>query len=645
MTNQAQLSLKIVDPGVDPSAPNFSPSSWPPRPDSPVTLDESKKVLSRYADPVWDITHHCQQVYRLHFRDAPGNPRSKVTPENGALYRLCLAWWWWGPHAVSKARELEARFRALRPIFEICSASNVTADRFHRFPKLIAIYKKRLKSSQARTAIRLLHDIFEAREEIGFFLMTREQIAELYREMPAHTKIQTPYIPPRIWQHLANRTHEVITEFLAHSDDFASLYWANVEVRTGKVPTGSTRAEDYASVARSMDRWLLDHRAERRPVNRISAYASLVSLCCHVQIVMYSLMRVDEAWRLPRDCFITERDSVGELICSVRGDSTKTVSDPDARWIVAESTSIAISVAGKIADLRLRAGQATGLLGTEADSSKAPLFPRSYEPWGGASGKRSAHILAVRPPTQELKRELCRYKILDEDELIITDEDMRISRLLNPMANPITISVGKPWSFAWHQLRRTGAVNMHSSGLVSDASIQYQLKHASVAMSRYYGRGHYLLSSNLNKMAKEEYVRTMYEMLAHDFAKLREETFLSPYGNEHKTRILNLSSLQDHRTLLREAKKGAISYREHLLGGCANPSPCDKGGFESVAACGGNGKPCEWLLYDKRKLPKYKQLLRDIKDRQKNAVLGEPLHEALDGQAKDVRAAINACKV
>lgn len=641
---QSSFFLKFLSPGIDDNAPNFRLREWPPTAEQPVTLDSDGFVLNRYSDSTWDISHHCNRAYRLHFRDAAHLRVQKVSPENGALFRLCLAWWWWGPHAVSRARELEARFRALRPIFELCTQHRISADRFHRFPKLIALYKAALKPSQAATAVRLLHDVFEARNDLGFILATREQIAELIVEIPTHVKVQTPYVPPRIWQLLAIRTNEIIEEFHEHSDEFSKVFLANVHARISNGAAASTPINEYSGVVRAMRRWLNDHCDGRFPVNTISAYASLVSLCCHVQIVLYSLMRVEEAWCLPLDCFITGKDSTGELVFSVRGDSTKTVLDGDARWIVAESVGSAVSAAQKIARLRLKAGQATGVLGPDADAADAPLFPRSYEPWSTGSGRSLAPFLKIRHAAQELNRELRRYKIFADNELMITDEDFEISRLMNPMINPEIFAVGKRWPLAWHQLRRTGAVNMHASGLVSDASIQYELKHTHAAMSRYYGRGHHLLSGNLNYKTKQDYLRTMYEMLARGFASLRNDTYVSPYGSEHKRRILSMTSAREHTQLLKEAKKGTIAYREHLLGGCTNPLPCDKGGFESVAACGSEGSPCEWLLYDKRRLPRYRELLGDIESRVRNATPGEPLHNALTVQERAVRAAIKICE-
>ncbi|TXG95578.1 MAG: hypothetical protein E6R08_11385 [Nevskiaceae bacterium] len=506
------------------------------------------------------------------------------------------------------------------------------------------MFRDELKPSRAKTAIRLLHDIYEARGHLGFFLLTREQIASLASEVPAHTRIQTPYIPPRIWQLLSKRVSEVTDSFLAAQSQFEEVFKANVELATTGCSSSSSNIQDYPLVVQCLDRWL-KRRGERGwGQMSLSGYASLVSTCCLAQIVFYSLMRVDEAWCLPMDCFLEERDSLGEAIYSVRGDSTKTVQDNDARWIVSKSTYNAVAAARAIAKLRLYAGQITGVLGAEAELGTAPLFPRSFEPWTNGSGRPLARFLHVRPACQELNREIRRFNLMSDDELRITSDDMDTSRLLNPMADPEVFSVGKLWPLAWHQLRRTGAVNMHASGLVSDASIQYELKHAKVAMSRYYGRGHHLLSSGLSENAKGEFVRSMYEVLAIEFSRLRDSTYVSPYGDDHKMKIIALTSDLDHKRLLKEAKKGTVSYREHLLGGCANPLPCDKGGFESVAACGGMGKPCEWLLYDKKKLPKYRTLLGDINARLSKATPGEPLADALNGQADALSAAIKTCE-
>ncbi|NIJ69299.1 hypothetical protein FHY09_001741 [Xanthomonas sp. 60] len=244
---------------------------------------------------------------------------------------------------------------------------------------------------------------------------------------------------------------------------------------------------------------------------------------------------------------------------------------------------------------------------------------------------------------QELTRELARHpKLLPSSSMIITETDMVVSRHLNPMALATRIEAGLPWCLGWHQFRRTGAVNMLSSGMVSDLSLQYQLKHTGLTMSRYYGRGHLLLGARMNDSARSDYVRNIYLILAHEFSNLRSDKFVSPYGEQHKDRLISIVSVHDHKALVAAGKSGKIQYRQHLLGGCATPKPCSFGGFENVVACS-LLKPCEYLLYDKTRLEKFRHLLDDALRRLAAAAPDTPLHEALSGQVKALEIAINQC--
>jgi len=642
MKRPSILGMRVLSSVVAPESPNFAPSTWPPPFDFPVSIDSTGRILSRYGDLVWDLTPLGRRVKRLFFRDDPASSKSTIDVTNGELFRRCMAWWLWGPHAVTTASELETRFLLLRPIFELCTRRGICAERLHRFDKVIDELRQGVKPSQARTLVRLIHDIFEARAELGFFLLDRQQIAQFSTKIPEHRKAQTPYIPPRIWEHVANRTQQAIEDFLDHKDAFAEIFRSNLWRRErGKrsVPPDFSRHPALASV---IQRWLGQDR--HLAWKGISAYAGLVNLCALCQVTIYSLMRVEEAWSLPLNCLVLERDAMGEVVLSLKGNTSKTVKDSDARWIIAPCVEHAVKAASVIASLRLGAGRESGRLGPESEAPDAPLFPRSYEFW--RTGKISPHAgnIRVLPATQELGRELQRFPaILDPKVMVMTEADVTSSKLLNPTVKEDRIAVGKRWPLSWHQFRRTGAVNMLASGLVSDLSLQYQLKHAGLAMSRYYGRGHYLLSSRFNEGARAEYVKTMYETLAREFAKLGGDRFVSPYGPAHKANILQLISNRDHKQLISEARKGKVAYREHLLGGCANPAPCDKGGFENVQACGGN-RPCTFLLYDRERLPKYGRLLEDVVSRQAAAEPGSPLQNALSGQREAIEWAIAACE-
>ena len=163
-------------------------------------------------------------------------------------------------------------------------------------------------------------------------------------------------------------------------------------------------------------------------------------------------------------------------------------------------------------------------------------------------------------------------------------------------------------------------------------------------MSRYYGQGYYHLQFRLNESARGEYVRTMYELIAREFAALSSDRFVSPYGGERKQQILNVVSSGDRKQFLIAAKAGAIQYREHLLGGCTNPKPCPFGGADSLAPCGGNGKPCEHLLYDRLKLPSYWRLKKVISSRLVEVDKDSPLSESLSIQLHDIEEAIHVCQ-
>src|SRR5690606_16123319 len=99
---------------------------------------------------------------------------------------------------------------------------------------------------------------------------------------------------------------------------------------------------------------------------------------------------------------------------------------------------------------------------------------------------------------------------------------------------------GKPWRFTWHQLRRTGAVNVLASGDVSDSSLQFELKHLSRMMSLYYGRGN--SSLQLSDKARELLVSTQYETMGRALIDVQSNRFISPYGDEQKARLLGATA-------------------------------------------------------------------------------------------------------
>lgn len=302
-------------------------------------------------------------------------------------------------------------------------------------------------------------------------------------------------------------------------------------------------------------------------------------------LLNFSMMRIYEGWSLHTDCLEIEQDENFGSIYMLRGVTTKTIEDDDARWVTSPSAKVAVEVASCVARLRMIAAEANPEVPTTPDQLRnPPLVLRPYEPW--ANSKNVDHDLSIRPQYPSY-REMAKYhpRLFNLDELRITAADLQIARLITPDLDSEAHAVGRIWPLAWHQLRRTGAVNMQSSGLVSDASVQYQLKHATRAMSLYYGQGRAHVS--LNKSAQTEYVRTIYELLGKEVARLFADRFVSPYGADHKSQILKMIAPKDAAQLSIAARAGKVAWRENLLGGCTKRGPCEYGGVDNVVRCGG----------------------------------------------------------
>ncbi|HDQ4464497.1 TPA: hypothetical protein P9G65_004908 [Pseudomonas aeruginosa] len=182
---------------------------------------------------------------------------------------------------------------------------------------------------------------------------------------------------------------------------------------------------------------------------------------------------------------------------------------------------------------------------------------------------------------------------------------------------------------------------MQASGIVSDSSIQYQLKHITRGMSLYYGRGYSHL--RLNESTRNQYVKAMYEMLAHELNLLQSDRFISPYGQPRKDKILSLVNESDHKKLIDAAKAGKIAWRPTLLGGCTKKGHCEYSGFDNIArCCGGDGRPpCADALIDSSKIHVIEAFSTLIDERLTAALDGSPYKSALEAQKTAVHNALN----
>ena len=652
---------------------NFKPESWPPIPDFPVVIDAYGNVVSRYSDVRWDLSPWAAHTLTIHFGDGPGQG-GKVSPENAQLLRQIVAWWIWGEGAIRSARALVYRFETIKPLFVACTDSGILVTELNKYPKVIEslsnYYRKR-----GNRLIDCLHSLLISKDRLGFSILDENGISQLSSNLSNDDSTQTAYIPARIWGYQVSRLRECLDDFLFHQEkieacyDFClSAYAKNAggqlskafggiggdgpfrdsrvkgESRTGKVFYGSfTETAEEFGISELLDRWVLFNKASG--IRVLSTYLSLISSVGLAYLLNFSLMRVEEGSKLRADCYEVERDPLGEDIHMLKGVTTKTIEDSDARWIVSPTVEIALTAMSAVAFMRLKAAKENPYIELSKEDIVNPLLQSlQHEPWSSKapkfqSTKKYKKIRSYGDITKNLWP-----KLFDNKELEITETDLEMANRMTFGLDPGRYDVGKVWPLAWHQLRRTGAVNMLASGLVTEASLQYQLKHASRAMSQYYGKHYYRLKEPLSDDARAYYLREMYQSMVREFKALQSDQYMSPHGEKRKQKILAEISEKDHEQLLNAARAGSISYRQTFLGGCANSGlPCPMGGISNISSCMGfsNNTSCASVLLDKAKLPMIKKLKKVIVIQISDVAPDSPLYESLQAQLESAERAIH----
>ncbi|MCO6055890.1 hypothetical protein NG726_04310 [Pseudomonas sp. MOB-449] len=667
--------LNVETAYASPGDLNFLPDTWPPNPDFPICLAADGLVTARYGDDEWDLSPWAGHIMKLNFGKSKRKNSGYINPENSAIFKLVVAFWLFGPKPCKEIRTLKNQYENIKQVFLHCTKNGIKATELYKYPKVIESLSTSLWPSLSNRLTILLHNLWDNRGAAGFYILDASGIAKLQAFIPAHEKSQTAYIPPRIWLYQINRLKTFLDEFTFHQDSLLACAEYCLEAYAHNAggleaacstqlprnlkpfssdPNRTNRSSklnrlgDFSLTAEKfgilelLEKWCGDIR--HLSVASLSQYFSMATRIGKAYILNFTLMRIDEAFSLRSDCLKIERDKItNEDIYLLKGGTTKTVDDDEAYWITAPSSEIAVKVMALVSRFRTKCASYNRNINLSTEDIANPyLEVRPYEPWRRQA--RHDTNLEIRANEIPYNTFTDRHPTLfDEKELRIQESDLAGALLVTPTLDPAKFKLGSPWPLAWHQLRRTGAVNMSASGMVGDASIQYQLKHASRSMTRYYGSGFYHLEAGLNQEARAEYVRTMYEMIARNFLSFTSPDFVSPHGSKRKEQIVNFISSNDHKKLVNAAKSGSIVYREILLGACANTNPCPYGGIDYVGRCGGgDGSPaCLDLLIDKTKKPTILKLKSILLKRLKEADKDTPLYESIKFQLAATENTLN----
>jgi hypothetical protein len=681
------FTIKNEDSGITSDSPFFRLPSWPPPDNWPISVDSKGNAISTFGDHRWSLEPG--RYFGIDFVKASYNASSSkkkreevkqiIDPENVKLYKLCIAWFLWGDRRKIGPSGLQSYAYRIRALFVLCAKEGISAASISRYPRVIEQLADFLAPGTASEALSLFHELWCAREIIGFTLLTERNLEQLSAMLPEHETQQTPYIPPRIWLYQIEKLHAFLQDFIDHEEKIIAFYHFILEAyienhgspnalfstissknRSTKSPFNAAcesnhrgckylgtfleNAENFG-LAELLLRWGKENK--RHIVSTFGGYLAMASFVANKYIINFSGMRIEESKSLRADCLKVENDPMFGDIFMLCGETTKTIADDDARWITSPSVKIAINVMTTTAKLicETRSRNPFDQLSLE-DANNPHLLQSSIHPWC------IDRKLEARSDKANLNKGV-RYgawvdlypSLFDPKQLTITEEDIRIARLVTPTLDPDVYAVGNIWRFTDHQLRRTTAVNMSASDLVHDSSLQYQLKHLRRAQSLYYGQG--FSHVRLNQKYASEYLRTAFEMLRRKIIQLTNERYISPLGEQHKANSLSKVNAalfdepinkRDVLTIRNLTVRGDITWKPTFLGVCGSPDPCSYGGITNILHCGscGNG------LLDRERLPILMDFRRTLKERLSGADRGSPDFESIRLQLQALEGHINA---
>ncbi|PXX46933.1 hypothetical protein [Undibacterium pigrum] len=635
--NLNYLGLAISAPGVTPKSRSFRPPSWPPPKNWVCVEDKDGNPVSRYGDSVIDMTPWVGRTVTFNFGDGPQTQSNgvRIDAANADLLRVLFAWYFWGTRAPRAVATSMNSLKWLRSIIAVCSKEGIKASDLSRFPAVIDKVAASISASAFDVVIGALDRLRDAREVLGFELLDLAGIQRLKTLQPDHEPLQTVYIPPRIWTYIVNRVAECRNDFLSHQKQIEECFAFSVDAyenngaveyreKTGKshrnpfqaIPAVNHYADMtyYGSFADTAQRFGIKDVIEkwsgqitsRRGIVKMTNYFQLVQCAALIDVAAFSLMRVEEASNIRWNCLRWEDDPVNGRIPLIESETTKTDADSNAFWITSPSVEPSIVALQSIARMRLTSA------GRWQDGGNPKLITATLEPW--STGRKTTKRVETQPTLKSLAEVFQKFShLFGLQQLTITEDDLKIARAVCPKLDSERYQVGNLWPLAWHQFRRTGAVNMFASGGISDSSIQLQLKHLNRLMSLYYGRGNTAL--HLNDNARTLLVNAFYENMGRELASMLTNRYVSPYGEEHKAKLFAPANDGEPVNLVNEGDANHLAkiYRLHQIGGrltalgaCMKSGRCDDAdSFSSVASCAGDGdkKPCAHTLFNIERVP------------------------------------------
>lgn len=658
------MRLKLVMEHPPTKAENYELTQFPPSDDFPVCIDPEGKVLARFGDDRWPMTYWCGRICAFNFGQLSTSRAESWSSEQESFpFRTIMAFMMWCSPESIKPSTLFTRYGALKKVFVVCNDLGVSVTDVHKFPELVDKLIVAC-SDKVHHLVKVLRTIYDHRDTLGFMILNLKQIADLHVALKNLTSNQTPYIPKRISNLHLERSMELVNDFITHSDQFEQLFeeaWGGYLFNNGdpsrwgdqtrlfspysQRSTTVRKTVYYGSFSEAATRHGVDvvlkkwmcgpgKAFEDFKVGVLSRFFGSIALVGATCIASLTAMRKEEVNNLRADCFFTEDTDDGPAYF-LKGRTTKTIQDPEALWVTCQDTEKVVKAMASVCRIRMKCAVARGVKHDKSELTNPFLILRAYEPWGGHYSESGSDATSIRRGMAAATIEQQCPNFFPLGSTVITEEDFDEAVKINPGLDVERFAVGEPWSFAFHQFRRTLMVNSHMSGLVSPQSMQYQLKHLYQSMSIYYGRNGSHLA--VSQKTAEEYVSNFYESMARNAVELKSPDFVSLISPLHKERVTSFMEMKNLKQLVGMAKKRLFSIKETIMGICLNSEHCELGSADYVLGC----DQCVSGLACKQNLPKIQKTNDWIEIQLEDAKVDGPRRESLSAQHRFTQRLIN----
>jgi len=589
------INIATVDSPSMPDGGALDRGTQRPSQDFVVSRAKDGRVLSIYADEIWDF-----RPYRLsgntgnarfHFKYFYGDIKVEVK------WLIFLLLFVVEPQKASSISISTAMsyYKAIKKLALFCLDNGETLKSVLQNEEKLTSFVKTITTRNNLTGLSsVLSHLLKIDPKLSGYKVISTAKPDIVRPKLHSLKEdeQHPVIPTRILSNLIQDIDNHISEFYSLAEPFFSFLgevvrceqFARSVSMQQKLGYGKAQFKPlFREAAEEYGLWefFLKNKVSNLP--QLSSYITRIQHGCRLMVHIYSGMRSSEALSLKVGALqVVVNDN--QKSYALHGDTSKFVGQKKkASWVTSSEVTKAYGIAERFAIVVSKklniALCATPLF---INLSYLSLFNNSS--FDGVS----LNVASASNKANEF------YKLLDEKRYQINEEDIDALERINPFRAWQTegaFSIGAVWRFTIHQFRRSLAFYVAQSALVSLPSLKRQLKHVTREMSVYYCQSQVVHDdfsgsehiASLVRNVKPEADASAYFHTVLD----SEEPLYGAHGTfvERRRESTHEYLAEDRKELIQRFRKGEISYNETALGACTTLTPCDNKLLRSITAC------------------------------------------------------------